>query len=316
MLKITGSSMESWQCGLNGDPIPWLLEPENPSIRFWTLVEILGLPHQSEEVQDARASIPQQSLVKELFNLQHPEGYWGDDQTRPYTAFGAVTALALLYMFGVSPDQRTEVGCDSLLKNCQNACGGFSLNKTLRSGIFPCTTGQHLPMLVYFGFEHDPRVQFAFTFMIQGFSLDDALDCGRYQHRDCLWGAIAALNGLAVLPADMRSAQSELVIKRLANILLDADYDFEGEHRRWLTFGVPRSWDLLSAIKVLAIHGYSGDARFNPLLQKVLNLQDAYGRWNCASVSRSWPIEKRNKPSKWVTLDILRVLKIVNLPAA
>ena len=137
----------------------------------------------------------------------------------------------------------------------------------------------------------------------------DALDCGRYQHRDCLWGAIAALNGLAVLPTDMRSARSEAVVKRLSDALLGAEYDFTGEHKRWLTFGVPRAWDLLSALKALAAHGYAHDARFAPLLALVLECQDAEGRWACGSVSKTWPLEKRNQPSKWVTLDALRVLK-------
>jgi hypothetical protein len=60
---------------------------------------------------------------------------------------------------------------------------------------------------------------------LEDMSTDEALDCGRYQHQDCLWGAIAALNGLAVLPNDMRSAQSKRVVKRLANALLDAKVD-------------------------------------------------------------------------------------------
>jgi hypothetical protein len=163
--------------------------------------------------------------------------------------------------------------------------------------------------LVYFGLGDDARVRAAFAFLIQDMSTDDALDCGRYQHQDCLWGAIAALKGLAVLPADLRSAQSGRVVKRLANALLDASYDFTGEHKRWLTFGVPRAWDLLSALKTLAVHGYAGDSRFAPLLKLVLSCQDEQGRWSCGSVSRTWPIEKRNQPSKWVTLDALRVLK-------
>jgi hypothetical protein len=140
-------------------------------------------------------------------------------------------------------------------------------------------------------------------------STDNALDCGRYQYRDCLWGAIAALNGLVVLPTDMRSAQSKRVVKHLANALLDAKYDFEGEHKRWFTFGVPRAWDLLSALKALAAHGYARDSRFVPLLKLILNRQDEQGRWSCGSASRTWPIEKRNRPSKWITLDALRVLK-------
>ena len=301
--------MQNFQKHLNGDPLPWLLDSENPSIRYWTLIDILDRPARDPDVQEARAAIAQQPLVKELFALQRPRGYWGDDETKPYTAQGAVTALTLLHFLGVTPDKRTAAGCDSFLKFCQHECGGFSLTKKLRSGIFPCTTGEHLPFLIYFGLGDDPRVQTAFAFIIEDMSTDDALDCGRYQHRDCLWGAIAALNGLAALPADMRSPQSKRVVKRLANALLDAKYDFEGEHKRWLTFGVPRVWDLLSALKALAAHGYAHYARFAPLLKRVLNRQDDQGRWLCGSVSLTWHIEKRNQPSKWVTLDALRVLK-------
>lgn len=301
--------MDGWHAFLNGDPLPWLLDPENPSVRYWTLIDILDRPAGDAEVQEARAAIPEQPLVKQLFALQHPEGYWGDDETKPYTAQGAVTALSLLHMLGVPPDRRTAAGCDSFLRFCQHQSGGFSLTRTLRSGIFPCTTGEHLPFLVYFGLGDDPRVRAAFAFLIEDMSSDGALDCGRYQHRDCLWGAIAALNGLAVLPAEMRSAESERVAKRLADVLLDAEYDFAGEHKRWLTFGVPRAWDLLSALKALTVHGYAHDSRFAPLLQLMLDRQDGEGRWPCGSVSRTWPIEVRNRPSKWITLDALRVLK-------
>ena len=301
--------MLGWQQHLNRDPLPWLLDPENPSVRYWTLLDILDQPADSPAVQETRAAIAQQPLVRELFALQHPDGHWGDDETTPYTAQGAVTVLTLLHMLGVAPDERTAAGCGSFLRFCQHENGGFSLTKRLRSGIFPCTTGQHLPFLVYFGLGDDPRVRAAFAFVIADMSTADALDCGRYQHRDCLWGAIAALNGLAVLPTGMRSAQSDRVVARLADALLDARYDFEGEHKRWLTFGVPRAWDLLSALRALAAHGYARDPRFDPLLKLVLARQDEQGRWLCGSVSRTWPLEKRNQPSKWVTLDALRLIK-------
>lgn len=301
--------MKSWCEYLNSDPLPWLLEPEKPSVRYWTQVDILGLPANDPEVKAARYAIHNQPLVKELFALQHPEGHWGEDKTKPYTAQGAAAVLALLFMLGVVPDKRTKAGCDSFLRFCQNEIGGFSLTKKLRSGIFPCTTGENLRFLVYFGMEEDPRLRAAFAFLIDDMAKDKALDCGRYQHQECLWGAIAALNGLSVLPSDMRSVKSEQVVKRMAEVLLDAKYDFEGEHKRWLTFGVPRMWDLLSALKALAAHGYAQDPRFAPLLQQVVQRQNNQGRWLCGSVSRTWQIEKRNQPSKWVTLDVLRVLK-------
>ncbi len=291
--------------------VEWLLEPDTPAVRYWTLTDILDRPANDPEVRQAKAACARQAMVKQLFALQQPQGHWGDDETKPYTAQGAVTVLTLLHMLGVTPDKRTTAGCDSFLRFCQHESGGFSMTKTVRSGIFPCTTGEHLPFLVYFGLESDPRVRSAFAFLIQEMSTDKALKCGRYQQRVCLWGAIAALNGLAVLPADMRSAQSKRVVQRLANALLDARYDFEGEHKRWLTFGVPRSWDLLSALKALAVHGFARDSRFAPLLELVLKQQSEQGRWLCGSVSRTWPMDKRNQPSKWVTLDVLRVLKYV-----
>jgi hypothetical protein len=306
-----------WQTRLKADPIPWLLEPENPSVRYWTLTELLDRPADDPEVRGARAAIPRQPLVQELFARQHADGHWGDDETKPYTAQGTLGVLAVLYTLGVEPDERTAAGCDSFLRFCQHEGGGFSMAKTRRSGIFPCTTGEHLPCLVYFGLGDDPRVRRAFAFLVEDMSSEDALACGRYQHRDCLWGAIAALNGLAVLPADMRSPGSGRVVQRLADALLDAAYDFEGEHKRWLTFSVPRAWDLLSALRALAAHGYVRDGstelaevpRCAPLFDLLLARQDEGGRWLCGSTSRTWPLEKRNRPSKWVTLDALMVLK-------
>jgi hypothetical protein len=294
---------------LNGDPLSWLLEPADPSVRYWTLRDILGRPADDGEVLAARTAIAEQPLVRELFARQQPAGHWGDDATKPYTAGGTLGVLSLLHMLGVVPDERTAAGCDAFLRACQADTGGFSMVATRRSGIFPCTTGEHLPFLVTFGLADDPRVRAAFDFLIADMATDDALDCGRYGHRPCLWAAIAGLNGLAVLPADRRSAQSDRVVARLAGALLDAPYDFAGEHQRWLTFGVPRGWDLLSALRALAAHGYAADPRFNVLWQLVLAQQDEQGRWLCGSVSRTWPIEKRNRPSKWVTLDGMRILR-------
>ncbi len=277
------------------------------------MVDILGLPDSAAEVIDAQRAIPQQPLVLELFALQHPDGHWGDDPRKPYTAKGAVTVLSLLHMLGVQPDDRTTAGCDSLLRYCQHASGGFSMTLTRHSGIFPCTTGEHLPFLVYFGLGTDARVGSAFNYLIDQMNEPDALVCGRYQHQACLWGAIAALKGLAVLPDERRTVRAERVIRRLSEALLNGDYDFKGEHKRWLTYGVPRGWDLVSALMALAAHGYAQDPRFRGLLDLVLEKGDDRGMFYCGSVSRTWPIEKRNQPSKWVTLDVARVLKEAGL---
>lgn len=303
--------MASWLTYLHEDPIPWLLDTGGPSVRYRVLTDLLGRPANDPEVQAARAAVNCQPLVQEIFAAQHAAGHWGDDPAKPYTASGTLGALQNLYLLGVEPDDRTTAGCRAFLCYSQHESGGFSMSGTGRSGIFPCTTGEHLPMLVAFGMAGDERVRRAWSFLVADTSTADALVCARYQHRPCLWGAIATLKGLAVLPEDLRSPYSTRVVHSLVDVLLDARYDFAGEHKRWLTFGVPRGWDLLSALGVLAAHGFASDARFTPLLDLVLDHQDTHGRWTCGSNSRTWPLERRNQPSTWVTLDALRLLNMV-----
>ena len=65
-----------WSRDLQSDPLPWLLEPENPSVRYWTLRDLLDRPADDPEVQAARAAIPTYPPVAELLAAQNPDGYW------------------------------------------------------------------------------------------------------------------------------------------------------------------------------------------------------------------------------------------------
>ena len=128
---------------------------------------------------------------------------------------------------------------------------------------------------------------------------------------DKLWSTDPHAMGAKIpLGGDLRPSTDRL-LRATARAILDAGYDFEGEHKRWFTFGVPRAWDLLSALRALAANGYAHDQRFAPLLDLFLARQDEQGRWLCGSVSRTWPLEKRNRPSKWITLDAVRLLRTV-----
>ena len=74
------------------------------------------------------------------------------------------------------------------------------MTKTLRSGIFPCTTGPHLPFLIYFGLGDDPRVRSAFAFLIEEMSTENALDCGRYLASRLLVGRNCGAQWLGCAP--------------------------------------------------------------------------------------------------------------------
>jgi hypothetical protein len=90
----------------------------------------------------------------------------------------------------------------------------------------------------------------------------------------------------------------------------------EGISSDWIKFGYPLSYtsDILEALEVLAGLGHAHDPRLANAIQFALAKQDAQGRWKLERTlnGKMWvDIEQRGKPSKWVTLRALRVLKAV-----
>ena len=82
----------------------------------------------------------------------------------------------------------------------------------------------------------------------------------------------------------------------------------------WFKFIFPFSYwsDVLETAAVLADLGYGSDPRLAPVLQLILDKQDAAGRWKLENTlnGKMWiDVEKKGQPSKWITLRALRVLK-------
>ncbi len=75
--------MKKWKTAPETDPIPWLLEPGNPSVRSLALRHLLGRPEDDPEVKAARAGIPASRAVERIFGKQSPDGFWGNP-TSPY----------------------------------------------------------------------------------------------------------------------------------------------------------------------------------------------------------------------------------------
>lgn len=50
--------MSDWKSVLKADPVDWLLEKDNPSVRYFALSRILDKPQNSSEVQEAKSFTP------------------------------------------------------------------------------------------------------------------------------------------------------------------------------------------------------------------------------------------------------------------
>jgi hypothetical protein len=90
-----------------------------------------------------------------------------------------------------------------------------------------------------------------------------------------------------------------------------------GDPLPWFQFGYPIAYvtDVLQNLEVLTALGYGKDPRLAGAVDLLLSKRDDRGRWKLEYTynGKTWvDIEEKGKPSKWVTLRALRVLKRIH----
>ncbi len=60
----------------DAEVLAWLLEAENPSVRYLALTDLLDRPADDPEFMAAQATIPGWGPAKAILEAQWPEGYW------------------------------------------------------------------------------------------------------------------------------------------------------------------------------------------------------------------------------------------------
>lgn len=331
--------MLEWQSMLNDNPIPWLLEPDpaNPGVRYFALRELLERPEDDPEVRQARASIMATGPVPKILDAQYPAGYWvkpGGGYSPKYRS--TVWQIIFLAELGADPaDERVRRGCEYILSHSIAANGAFSAyQKPVPSGSILCLNGNLLYALQRLGYRDDPRVQTALDWLVRaitgegGFrylrsgTTGPGFACSANEGRPCAWGANKAMKALLAVPEAQRTLAMQRAIAVGAEFLLSrdpavADYPYSGRvSSTWFKLGFPLTYwsDVLETTTVLTELGYGDDPRLSNALQLILSKQDAQGRWKLENAlsGKMWTdIEEKGKPSKWVTLRALRVLKHV-----
>jgi hypothetical protein len=329
--------MLDWQGVLNGDPIPWLLEsdPANPGVRYFALRELLERPEDDPEVRQARADIMATGPVPKILDAQYPEGYWvkpGGGYSPKYRS--TVWQIIFLAELGADPtDERVQRGCEYVLSHSIAANGAFSAyQKPVPSGSFLCLNGNLLYALQRLGYREDPRVQTALDWLARAITGEGrfrylrsgtagpCFACSVNEGQPCAWGANKSMKALLAVPEAQRTLAMQRAIEVGAEFLLSrdpavADYPYtERVSSTWFKLGFPLTYwsDVLETTAVLTELGYGDDPRLSNALQLILSKQDAQGRWKLENAlsGKMWvDIEENGKPSKWVTLRALRLLK-------
>jgi len=86
--------------------LDWLLEKEDPPIRFFALRDILGRSPSSKEALEAKARFRNYSPVRKVLRARTKEGYWPPKETF-YTPkwTSTIWPLMLLGEMGFTPDE-------------------------------------------------------------------------------------------------------------------------------------------------------------------------------------------------------------------
>jgi hypothetical protein len=319
--------------------IDWLLEKANPSVRYFALRYLLDQPAEGREVQAVRRAIMRSEPVQKILMAQNPEGYW----IKPGTGYSPKyqsTVWQILFLAELGADghnRQVHRGCEYLLNHAQAVHGGLSATaQASPSGALHCLDGNLIWSLVTLGYGEDERVHRAVEWLAGAITGEDfdsyyasgtsgpGFACAANMKQPCGWGAVKALRALANLPHAWRSSRVERATQQAVEFLFSrdvakADYPYTGRvSSEWFKFGFPLSYtsDVLEAALALTEAGFARDARLKHAIELIVSKRDPDGRWSLKHSlnGKMWTdIEGRGKPSKWVTLRALRVLKAAGI---
>ena len=242
---------------MKADPIPWLLETDNPSVCYLTLRYLLDRPEDDPEVREASAAIPRSRVVDRIFARQSPGGFWGDPAT-PYQPKYKATYWTLMTLghLGLSrEDERVQRAVEYVFR-FQQPEGGFAehgeeaarreyvrkarkarqrgkkppeepvfIADSIHQATLSCLTGNMVAALLRLGYESDLRLWRAVDWLVSIQNADGGWLCPYWKAHikdthSCFYGTICPLEALAEIPEDKRPPAVREAAARGAEFLL------------------------------------------------------------------------------------------------
>jgi len=337
--------------------LDWLLQADEPSVRYHTLVQLLGKDETSREAEDAERQIGRVGWAARILGEQKESTYWDNPETCYVPKYAScILKLIVLADLGVSgEDQRIKNSIEHFFGLHNVETGGFALRPKGSEKFDPhvCTTGNMVRTLAKFGLADDDRVGKAIDWLLSQQLADGGWNCY------AVWGGkhgsfkatIEPLWALSELLQNNPRAEWKESAERASEFLLrhrifrsDRDdtvvmLDFLRTH-----YPLHYHYDYLHALRVLTTLGTKADPRMNDALKLLSDKRLPDGRWILEGVHRGWrydhgwhgvsklagevfrpeeveviqdgwgsgrtfQLEEAGKPSKWITLQALLVLK-------
>ncbi len=302
-----------WIEVLYSDVVPWLMDLSDPSVRYWTLTKLLGRAEKDAAVIEMRREIMERGPAAEILSHYAGDGRWEGERSY-YTYKYTSTHWQLLLLAELAADGQDE----RIAAACQRMIG--QVHDEDRSTVWPCFHGNLIGYLHALGHGRDERVR-QFEAELADAGIAGKWRCPLNDDLPCAWGAARALWGLGRVPA---SGHSDAIQKAIDNgvrflgrfKLREGSYPSSGpRHKLWERLNFPLFYqaDVLFTLRALADLGHlNAKPTFRKAVKWLKDRRRDDGRWNGASPygSRTWTqLEKRRRPSKWVTWQALYVVK-------
>lgn len=297
----------------------WLLEEENPSVRYRTLVELLGENPDSPSLRDLKAEIQGSEQVERIFSKMDPRGYWvykGIGAGVDYVDF--VTThfnLSFLAELGLDcSDPRVALAAERYL-DLSSPDGDYSRHMS-------CLYAYNIRTFIMLGYGSDSRIRKTIELMLSATRSDGGYLCeiheGKRKTRpvkSCINGSTKALMAFAMLPDLWRHPRC----KQLVDYFLRRDVIYKmGErgvpaNRSSVLMIFPFHWrsNLLESAYALSVMGFGSRPELDDMWKLFESKRDESSRfvmdWDpprCYFKSG-----KRGETNKWVTLYAYMALK-------
>jgi hypothetical protein len=335
--------------------IDWLLEEDEPSVRYHTISQLLGQNESESSGRKARDLIGSKGWAAKILDKQKEKTYWDNPKSCYVPKYSSSSwQLLVLADLGVSrKDSRVSKAVEHLLDLHNVESGGVSLRPKGHPKFEPhiCATGNMVRALAKFGYAEDDRVLKSLEWLISKQLPDGGWNCSPPGKHGSFMSTIQPVWALSEMMSHDARRGWEISAKRGSEFLLrhriyksDMDDSVVLLDFMRLHYPLHYSYDFLHGLRVLTELGVKNDPRMNDAVSLLLEKRQSDGKWLLEGVYRGWrhahamhgeetvsrpeerelitqgwgtekaiQVEEAGKPSKWITLQALLVLKRLGL---
>lgn len=257
----------------------WLLEEDQPAVRYLTLRELLGKSENDSQVVKARDQITRRGWAADILANQSKEGWWASKE-RAYGPKYLSTNWMILVLsdLGLSrSDPRIAKAVSWWMQRMSTEDGGFAPDGTKRGHL--CSTGNAARALVKLGYVDHPKTRGAFEWMVKNAAPLGGWSCfGSGRNLDS-WEPMSAF---AVYPRQKWSKEMKEVVEKAAEFYLQRELHKQGDHYEpWFRFHYPNHYyyDLLVGLDFMTALGYGSDPRLGHAVDVLKKKRRRDGKW-------------------------------------